>query len=391
VQVGRKFQLKLMPELVLSKRVSGPVAAGVFRPRVVLPERIIDRVTPEQLRDILFHEVAHIVRHDQAVALLQNFAATIFWLHPLTKLLNRQLAQAREEVCDNYVLAVTDAPSYSRTLLTLAELVQAGRPLPGTVGLLTSQWKLERRVADLLDERRSRTIRLTTQAKTLVIAFSLLMATIAACGTLTLAAGHKNTNDEPASSTKPADKLTVNQDTKNSTTMPNKSVQVSDFEKRDSAISKSPAAVDESPRNDIAEDIQHQFDRLASSDFQVRRAATRRLIEIGSPAVAVLNNAKTTDREVAARIELILRTMRQNEAARKLAEIIERVTENEAARKLAEIIERVTENEKLYRNLETVIRRETQFDPKKWTIPTVVETLHTVLQGDLVYFRGEEV
>ena len=191
-RVGRTLQVTRTPELVMSKRVTGPIAAGVFRPRVVLPERMVDRVTPEQLRDILVHEVAHIVRRDQMVVLLQHLAAAIYWLHPLAKVLNRHLAEAREEICDNYVLDATDAPSYSRTLLTLAELVQTARPLPGAVGLFTSRWKLERRIAGLLDERRSRMIRLTTQGKTLVVALSLVMATITALGTVTLAVGHSD-------------------------------------------------------------------------------------------------------------------------------------------------------------------------------------------------------
>lgn len=144
------------PVLVSSSNISGPMAAGVFRGAVVLPESLIGQVSAEKLIDVLVHEVAHVVRRDQIIVLVQNAVAAIFWMHPLVRKLNRELARAREEVCDNFVLSATTAPTYSRTLLELAQLVVRHEPLPGCVGFFTSRWKLEDRVAGLLDANRDR-------------------------------------------------------------------------------------------------------------------------------------------------------------------------------------------------------------------------------------------
>lgn len=184
-RASRLFGHRRLPELVLSSRISGPLSAGWIRPRVILPLQIIDQLTSDQLHNVLVHEIAHVVRRDPVIVLLQNLAAALFWPHPLVTRLNRRLAQAREEICDNHVLSVIDAPSYSRTLLAMAQLTQAGTTLPGTAGLFTSRWKLEWRVADLLSDRRSRGTRLTWCSATLVGFVASVM--IAALATVSIA------------------------------------------------------------------------------------------------------------------------------------------------------------------------------------------------------------
>lgn len=183
--VVRDLQPKRIPELGLSDEVSGPISAGWFSPRIVLPTRLAHQVSVVQLRDVFVHEMAHVLRRDPLAVLLQNLARALYWFHPLALWLNRALAQAREEICDNYVLTATSAASYSRTLLTLAELVSS-RPIPGAVGLFTSGWRLEHRVAGLLDEHRSHAVGLRGSARLLVAAMSLLVAVGVALGTVSI-------------------------------------------------------------------------------------------------------------------------------------------------------------------------------------------------------------
>jgi beta-lactamase regulating signal transducer with metallopeptidase domain len=143
---------KLSP-IRTSPLAPGPAAVGVFFPCVLLPEGMLDALDDGQLRDVLIHECAHLLRRDPLVGLLQRLAEAIFWPHPLLPYLNRRLARAREEVCDDYVLRVGDAPAYARTLLMLSE--NGGRALLAAPGLIDPNWKLEDRVAGLLDPRRT--------------------------------------------------------------------------------------------------------------------------------------------------------------------------------------------------------------------------------------------
>jgi beta-lactamase regulating signal transducer with metallopeptidase domain len=181
--VARLLSVPRLPSLYLSPDVRSPLVAGLFPPRVVLPERLPSVSSPENLRAVLVHECAHVVRRDPWVRLLQQLASVLFWVHPLVYLLNRRLDRAREEVCDNHVLAHTDAPAYAETLLTVAQFCYPTPRLQGYLTMMPRHYDLERRVVDLLAERRDTATRLPApQRATLLAALAALLVGISSVG-----------------------------------------------------------------------------------------------------------------------------------------------------------------------------------------------------------------
>ena len=85
---------------------------------IVLPSGLSTTLGQAELRDVLVHECAHIVRRDQIVIVLQAVAYVAYWPIWPVHWLNRLLANAREEVCDNYVLARQQPVTYGETLCT---------------------------------------------------------------------------------------------------------------------------------------------------------------------------------------------------------------------------------------------------------------------------------
>ena len=153
-QVREALGVVTLPPIVSSTRAREPLAIGLLRPIVVLPEGLAEAISSDALLHILVHECAHILRRDPLVGLLQRLAGTLYWPHPLVHYLNSQLSRAREEVCDNHVLQSGDRFKYARTLLTLTQICRpAGVARPG-LRLLTARWTLADRVAGLLDPRR---------------------------------------------------------------------------------------------------------------------------------------------------------------------------------------------------------------------------------------------
>ena len=142
--------------MVFSGAIDGPVTAGLLQPRVVLPRHLTDKVSKGNLNHVLVHEIAHLLRRDQWFVLIQHVVAAMYWFHPLVFGLNRMLAPVTRGNLRQLCLGHGDG--LHRTVahsLTLAELVTP-QPMPGAVGLFTSRWKLEDRVAGLLDVGRNR-------------------------------------------------------------------------------------------------------------------------------------------------------------------------------------------------------------------------------------------
>jgi beta-lactamase regulating signal transducer with metallopeptidase domain/protocatechuate 3,4-dioxygenase beta subunit len=159
-EVARVMPGRRMPEVCLSRDVRSPLVAGILRQRIVLPEAFLERSTQRQVREVLLHELAHVLRGDAWVRLLERLAVILFWIHPLVHLLTRRLDEAREEVCDNHVLAHAEAPHYAETLLAVAQMCYPTPQLEGYLTMMPRHANLERRVVDLLDRRRDTATRL---------------------------------------------------------------------------------------------------------------------------------------------------------------------------------------------------------------------------------------
>lgn len=180
-EVCRILGVESLPPVVHSSSIAAPIVVGAFRPLIILPTRLIGVLGTGELRHILLHESAHALRRDQLVGLFQRMLGAVFWPHPLVYLLNRELACAREDVCDNYVLAAVEPAEYGETLLRLGQLMPPPGLATGSVGMFNTRWKLEDRIADLLDKRRDGMIR-PRPAFTAAIVVSTLVVSLALAG-----------------------------------------------------------------------------------------------------------------------------------------------------------------------------------------------------------------
>lgn len=275
-EVCELVRVKHLPGLAQSTIVSSPVTVGWIKPWIVLPEGVTGLLSREELRPVLLHELAHVIRRDPLVLLLQHLAGSVYWFHPLVWLLNQKLARAREEVCDNHVLADTKAPAYSRTLLTLTELLQNERPLPGAVCLMNSQWRLENRVAGLLDPHRNVATGLSRVARTTVAGVALAMLALVFGVSITSAPAEAQAQPRPGEARQPE----VDEPRQT------KPVAVAADETPSGNEQPEPAILPVMPRPNAAEiEAAKQLFRRSRSDFAARTRALKILYPLVRPGM----------------------------------------------------------------------------------------------------------
>ncbi|MEO8204583.1 MAG: M56 family metallopeptidase [Chthoniobacterales bacterium] len=98
-----------------------PQVIGWLRPVILLPASVITGLSAAQIELILIHELAHILRNDYLINLLQAAAETLLFYHPAVWWISRRIREEREHCCDDLVVEFQpDRMAYARTLAELA-------------------------------------------------------------------------------------------------------------------------------------------------------------------------------------------------------------------------------------------------------------------------------
>ncbi|MCY3765505.1 MAG: M56 family metallopeptidase [Gemmatimonadetes bacterium] len=155
--------------VVFSKTdLPSPILVGLIRPRLFLPAKW-SSWTPEELRGVVRHELAHFERRDIHVLILQSIATALFGVNPLVWLLNRRLMLLRELRCDEAVLRETNLTpaEYGRLLLGLVDRRSAPRAL--TVFFTDRGTTLKNRLEHVLGFKEGRIKRSKRQLAVLIL------------------------------------------------------------------------------------------------------------------------------------------------------------------------------------------------------------------------------
>jgi TonB family protein len=185
---GREIESfdRLRTRLNLSRRVGlsatseigSPVVWGVWHPIVVLPAGLAETLDRDELEVVMMHELIHIKHRDNLLGNLQMLVCCVFWFHPLVWWLDRKLADERELICDEQVVAVGHAPETYAAALWKVVRFGLGWPVAGASRAAGSN--LKRRINLMLNFQSQLTTATNRAvaglAVSVLIAFALALA-----------------------------------------------------------------------------------------------------------------------------------------------------------------------------------------------------------------------
>ncbi len=158
--LGPKIGLRRVIQLFRSSKLQCPLAAGCFRYRILLPDRIAKDLNQRQAGALVAHELAHLSKRDPFWSLISEIICGLLFFQPLNFWVRRQLRMATEFDADRTAAELLNDPvGVARTLVNLSEWMtqsttkgQLVSPVL-SVGMAGNRSLLRERVESLLDQR----------------------------------------------------------------------------------------------------------------------------------------------------------------------------------------------------------------------------------------------
>ena len=148
--LARDAGLRRTPRLTCTSRISSPIALGVGE--ICIPETALTDLDLEQQRSLLAHELAHLARRDPLWLGLTSMIERVFWIQPLNRIANRQIATSAEFLCDDWAVRRTGSGvPLARCLAQVAEWIQASPLGVPVAGMAEERSLLVSRVSRLLE------------------------------------------------------------------------------------------------------------------------------------------------------------------------------------------------------------------------------------------------
>lgn len=148
IECAKALHIKMRIPIFVNDAASGPAIGGLWKPYLLIPTSLAERLSDSELRMVMLHELGHWRRGDNVVSLLIQCAVIAHWFNPMAWIFASMARTDCELACDEYVLGhmtSADPLAYGTTLLKVLTTVQPRSPSPVVLGILGTKQQLKRR------------------------------------------------------------------------------------------------------------------------------------------------------------------------------------------------------------------------------------------------------
>jgi bla regulator protein blaR1 len=117
--LARQIGLRRLPAIVSVAGECPLFVCGLRQPTLVLPSRLLDTLRPDERRQVILHELAHIKRRDLLWGWPVEIARIVYFFNPFVYWVGYQIRLERELACDQLAMACSgnSAADYAQTLV----------------------------------------------------------------------------------------------------------------------------------------------------------------------------------------------------------------------------------------------------------------------------------
>ncbi|MHC4518038.1 MAG: M56 family metallopeptidase, partial [Planctomycetota bacterium] len=160
--------------VVVTDNVKSPALFGFVRPRLLLPQGLLEGLSLDELHYVFLHELAHLKRRDIYIGWWTAILQILHWFNPLLWFALRRMRADQEMACDALALSrlTPEEPAqYGRTVVSLLERFSQPQYVPSVAGILEDPSNIERRMT-MIAKFRGSSRRWSPTAAILIIALS---------------------------------------------------------------------------------------------------------------------------------------------------------------------------------------------------------------------------
>ena len=166
--------------IAITDLVNSPALFGYLRPRLLLPEGVLEKLTKSELRYVFMHELGHLKRHDNGMSWIITLLQVFHWFNPLVWLAFYQMRIDQESACDTSVLSRiknNQSKDYAESIVGFLEKFCQNSQLPAMAGIIENKSQMKRRIAMIVRYKKN-SKRITAAAIIMLLAMGFVFYTI---------------------------------------------------------------------------------------------------------------------------------------------------------------------------------------------------------------------